>query len=40
MAQCYEIGNMLKNFPFYSEEIKRFKKKRIKDLLMIEFYLN
>ena len=26
MAQNYEIGNMLKNLPFYSEEIKSFKK--------------
>ena len=30
MAQNYEIGNMLKNLPFYSEEIKSFKKENKK----------
>ena len=27
MASKYKIRNMLKNLPFYSEEIKSFKKK-------------
>ena len=30
MAQNYEIGNMLKNLPFYCEEIKNLKKKNKK----------
>ena len=30
MAQNYEIRNMLKNLPFYSEEIKSFKKENKK----------
>ena len=40
MAWYYKIRNMLKNLPFYSEEIKTFLKKRIENLLMLEFYLN
>ena len=39
MAQNYKIRNTLKNLPFYSEEVKSLKK-RIKHLLMLEFYLN
>ena len=30
MALKYQIGNMFKNLPFYSEEIKSFKKKNKK----------
>ena len=30
MALKYQIGNMLKSLPFYSEEIKSFKKKNKK----------
>ena len=30
MAQKYKIRNTLKNLPFYSEEIKNFKKKNKK----------
>ena len=30
MALKYQIGNMLKNLPFYSEEIKSFFKKKKK----------
>ena len=30
MAQNYKIKNMLKNLPFYIEEIKGFKKKNYK----------
>ena len=33
MAQNYKIEDTLKNLPFYSEEIKKSKKKKI-------FYLN
>ena len=39
MAQNYKMRNMLKNLPFYSEEIKGFQKRK-KNLLMLEFYLN
>ena len=39
MAQNYKIRNMLKNLPFYSDKINKIKK-RSKNLLMLEFYLN
>ena len=39
MASKYNIGNMLKNLPFYSEEIKSFKK-RTKNLVILDFYIN
>ena len=31
MAQNYKIENMLKHLPFYSEEIKKLKKKKEKN---------
>ena len=41
MAQNYKIRNMLKSLPFYSDQINKIKKKKkIKNLLMVEFYLN
>ena len=40
MAHNYKIRNMLKNLPFYNEEIKSLKQKELKKLLMLEFYLN
>ena len=39
MALKYQIGNMLKTLPFYSEELKSFKKKK-KNLVILDFYLN
>ena len=39
MAQNYKIRNMLKNLPFYSNKINKIKK-RSKNLLMLECYLN
>ena len=41
MAQNYKIRNVLKGLPFYSDKINKIiKKKRSKNLLMVEFYLN
>ena len=40
MGSHYKIKNTLKNIPFYSEEIKKLKKKRTKNLVVLDFYLN
>ena len=39
MHQKYKIRNTLKNFPFYSEEIKS-SKKRTKNSVTLSFYPN
>ena len=40
MAQHYKIKGLLKNQPFYSEEIKKVLKKRTNILAILDFYLN
>ena len=39
MAQNYKIKNTLKNLPFYSDKIKKLKK-RSKNLQMLDFSLS
>ena len=39
MAQNYKIKDLRKNLPFYTSKIKKYKK-RLKILLMIDFYQN
>ena len=40
MPSLSKIRNTLKNLPFYSEEIKSFKKKTTKNLVISNFYPN
>ena len=39
MASKYKKINLLKTLPFYCEKIKSFRK-RIKNIVILEFYLN
>ena len=40
MRQKYKIKDLLKNLPFYASKIKKFKKKKKKNLQIIDFYHN